>query len=80
MHRFYVPPEDWQSPRLALRGSEAHHACDVLRMKLGEKIVLFNGRGREVTAEIAAFGDQEIRVRKLYCRCAQMRRIIDMTR
>jgi len=66
MHRFYVPPEDWQSSTLALRGSEAHHARDVLRMKPGEKIVLFNGRGCELTAEIAAFGDEEIRVRKLH--------------
>ena len=66
MHRFYVSPEDWNSCILVLRGSEAHHARDVLRMKAGEKIVLFNGRGREVTAEIAAFDDDEIRLRKLH--------------
>jgi 16S rRNA (uracil1498-N3)-methyltransferase len=66
MHRFYVSPEDWQSPTLALRGSEAHHARDVLRMKAGEKIVLFNGQGREVTVEIAAFDEDEIRLRKLH--------------
>src|SRR5213082_4005528 len=66
MHRFYVSPQSWQSPPLALRGSEAHHARDVLRMKAGEKIVLFNGRGREVTVEIAAFEDDEIRLRKLH--------------
>src|SRR5215471_14443493 len=66
MHRFYVSPEDWDSCTLALRGSEAHHARDVLRMRAGEKIVLFNGRGREVTAEITAFEDDEIRLRKLH--------------
>src|SRR5438034_8237431 len=66
MHRFYISPEEWRCPTLALRGSEAHHARDVLRMKAGEKIVLFNGRGREVTVEIAAFEDDEIRLRKLH--------------
>ena len=66
MHRFYISPEEWQCSPLALRGSEAHHARDVLRMKAGEKIVLFNGRGREVTVEIAAFKDDEIRLRKLH--------------
>ena len=66
MHRFYVSPEDWDPRALALRGSEAHHARDVLRMKTGEKVVLFNGRGRELTAEIATFGDNEIRLRKLH--------------
>src|SRR5262249_60177109 len=66
MHRFYVSPEDWHSPALSLRGSEAHHARDVLRMQAGEKIVLFNGRGREATVEITGFDDDEIRLRKLH--------------
>ena len=66
MHRFYFSPENWDSGALALRGSEAHHARDVLRMKAGEKVVLFNGRGRELTAEIASFADDEIRLRKLH--------------
>ena len=66
MHRFYVSPEDWDARTLALRGSEAHHARDVLRMKAGHKVVLFNGRGREITAEIASFANDEIRLRKLH--------------
>jgi 16S rRNA (uracil1498-N3)-methyltransferase len=66
MHRFYVSPEDWDSRAIALRGSEAHHARDVLRLKAGEKVVLFNGRGRELTAEIANLAGDEIRLRKLH--------------
>jgi 16S rRNA (uracil1498-N3)-methyltransferase len=66
MHRFYVAPENWDPQALALRGAEAHHARDVLRMQAGDKLVLFNGVGRELTAEIAAIADNEIRVRKLH--------------
>src|SRR5215472_1157926 len=66
MHRFYVSPENWDPRALALRGSEAHHARDVLRMKAGEKLVLFNGHGRELTAEIISFAGDEIRLRKLH--------------
>jgi len=66
MHRFYVSPENWNPDTLALSGSEAHHARDVLRMKRGEKLVLFNGRGREITAEIADFSGDEIQLRKLH--------------
>jgi 16S rRNA (uracil1498-N3)-methyltransferase len=65
MHRFYVAPESWDPRALALRGSEAHHARKVLRMKAGDKVVLFNGLGRELTAEIATVADEEIRLRKL---------------
>jgi 16S rRNA (uracil1498-N3)-methyltransferase len=66
MHRFYISPEDWNPEALVLTDSEAHHARDVLRMKRGEKLVLFNGCGREVTAEIVDLGAREIRLRKLH--------------
>jgi len=66
MHRFYVAPENWDPRELVLRGSEAHHARNVLRMQAGDKLVLFNGKGRELTAEIANVADHEIRLRKLY--------------
>jgi 16S rRNA (uracil1498-N3)-methyltransferase len=66
MHRFFISPENWHRDTLALTGSEAHHARDVLRMKRGEKLVLFNGRGREITAEIVDLGGGEIRLRKLH--------------
>jgi len=66
MHRFYVAPENWDPLGLALRGSEAHHARNVLRMQAGDKLVLFNGEGRELTAEITNVADDEIRLRKLH--------------
>ena len=66
MHRFYVAPENWDPRELFLRGSEAHHARNVLRMQAGDKLVLFNGVGRELTAEIAAVDDDEIQLRKLH--------------
>src|SRR5499427_6583188 len=66
MHRFYVAPENWDSRGLALRGSEAHHARNVLRMQAGDKLVLFNGKGRELTAEIADVAEHEILLRKLH--------------
>ena len=66
MHRFYIAPENWNANALMLTGSEAHHARDVLPMKHGEKLVLFNGYGHEITAEIVDLGGDEIRLRKLH--------------
>lgn len=65
MHRFYIAPEDWNPDALALTEAEAHHARDVLRLKQGDKVIVFNGRGREVTAEIVVPGRGEIQLRKL---------------
>src|SRR6266478_7839130 len=66
MHRFYIPSENWNPDSLVLRRSEAHHARNVLRMKRGDKAVLFNGQGREITAEIVELERDEIRLRKLH--------------
>src|SRR5437899_3521019 len=66
MHRFYISPGNWNPDALSLRDSEAHHARDVLRMKRGDRVVLFNGRGREITAEIVDLARDEIRLRKLH--------------
>jgi 16S rRNA (uracil1498-N3)-methyltransferase len=72
VHRFYISPDQWNPGSLVLTGSEAHHARDVLRMKPGEKAVLFNGRGREITAELLGSDNRtqryvgEIRFRKLH--------------
>jgi 16S rRNA (uracil1498-N3)-methyltransferase len=66
MHRFYISPENWNPAALTLAGPEAHHAREVLRMKAGEKLVLFNGQGREITAEIVDLTGDEIRLRKLH--------------
>jgi 16S rRNA (uracil1498-N3)-methyltransferase len=66
MHRFYVAPEKWNPDALALTGPEAHHCRTVLRLDAGDKVVVFDGRGREVTAEIISASASEIRVRKLH--------------
>jgi 16S rRNA (uracil1498-N3)-methyltransferase len=66
VHRFYIPPEHWNADVLTLSKAEEHHARDVLRMKRGDKLVLFNGRGREMTAEIVDLDGREIQLRKLH--------------
>src|SRR5256714_9156053 len=66
MNRFYIAPENWNRDALILRDAEAHHARDVLRLKSGDRVVVFNGRGREITAEVVDLAKSEIRFRKLH--------------
>jgi 16S rRNA (uracil1498-N3)-methyltransferase len=66
MHRFYISSDSWDRDALELAGAEAHHARDVLRMAVGDKLVVFNGRGREITAEIVDLGAGEIKLKKLH--------------
>src|SRR6184192_2826104 len=66
MHRFYIAPEDWNPDSLVLAGAEAHHARDVLRLQPAGRVVVFNGRGHEITAEIAKVTRDEILLRKMH--------------
>jgi 16S rRNA (uracil1498-N3)-methyltransferase len=66
MHRFYIPPQDWHPDALVLTGPEAHHCRNVLRLGVADRVVLFNGSGHEITAEIVSADTAEIRFRKLH--------------
>jgi 16S rRNA (uracil1498-N3)-methyltransferase len=63
MHRFYIPPENWNPDNLVLSGTETHHCTEVLRLSPGKRIVVFDGRGAEATAEIVHAGKREVTLR-----------------
>ena len=66
MHRFYLPPNEWHSDAILLTGAEAHHARNVLRLQAGGRAIVFDGRGREVTAEITALDPAGLCLRPLH--------------
>lgn len=47
MHRFYVPDAESQQPIMALRGSESRHALSVLRLRVGDSLLVLDGAGHE---------------------------------
>ena len=63
MHRFYLAPNEWSFATLA--GSEAHHARSVLRLQPGDRVTVFDGHGREATAEIGALDSDSVQLRIL---------------
>ena len=66
MHRFYIAPGEWDPDALVLTGGEAHHARNVLRLEPGNRVALFNGNGREATAEVSGVTSSRIELRKLH--------------
>ena len=49
--RFYLSVA-FDQPTVTLAGTEAHHLLNVLRLKVGGQVELFDGNGRAATAEI----------------------------
>lgn len=66
MHRFYMAPEEWNADALALSPTETHHCLHVLRAKRGDRVVVFNGRGMEATAEIGEPAGDRLMLRTLH--------------
>jgi 16S rRNA (uracil1498-N3)-methyltransferase len=50
---------------LLLVESEAHHCVDVLRLGVRSRVVVFNGRGSEITAEITAIEKGSVQLKEL---------------
>jgi len=52
MRRFYLPPQECRADHLILTGPEAHHAADVLRLKVGDHAVVLDGVGGELACRV----------------------------
>ena len=63
MRRFNISPDDIDGSIATLTGSEAHHLRDVLRLKPGNRITLFDGTGTTYEGEISRLTDDSVIVK-----------------
>ncbi|HOM17559.1 MAG TPA: RsmE family RNA methyltransferase [Thermoguttaceae bacterium] len=72
MSERYFVAEPIHSDRVCLRGPEAHHLLHVMRARVGDRTLLFNGSGWEFEAELVQATRQEAHLR--ICRRAYVDR------
>jgi len=60
--RFYIPLPLSAPTRLVLPAAAAHHAARVLRLQVGDALIVFNGNGGEYAARILALGKQDVSI------------------
>jgi len=65
MHRFYLPREHEQDATLTLTGREAHHGLRVLRVRLGEKVMVLDGEGHCSLCEVENLSREAVQLRVL---------------
>jgi len=58
MDRFFLQCDQWGG-NSTLTGDEAHHCSRVMRKQAGDRIVVFDGSGREAEARISAISKNE---------------------
>jgi 16S rRNA (uracil1498-N3)-methyltransferase len=61
-HRIYTPDAFTPGARLTVRGEELHHAARVVRLRDGEEVELFDGKGNAARGVVASLGRDELTV------------------
>ena len=61
MHRFFIPPNTIHDNRVILRGDIVHQIRDVLRMRLGESIILLDNSSYAYQTELALIDRDTVR-------------------
>jgi len=59
MRRFFAPPENFSDERVRLDKDETRHLRDVLRLREGEEVSVFDGEGREYRCTISEIGKKD---------------------
>ena len=59
MRRFYAPPRNFNEQNIVLSLEETRHLRDVLRLRAGEIIQVFDGHGKEFSCEIETIEKKE---------------------
>lgn len=60
MSRFYVSPESVKGSKIYVGREESHHIIDVMRLKQGDPITVFNGTGKEYEGKIYSIKDKRV--------------------
>lgn len=58
--RFFAPDIDPANATVALSQDESHHARHVLRLRAGDAVGVFDGRGREWTASVRSIAARKV--------------------
>ncbi len=56
MSRFYAPPVRWSGNRVVLDEFEGRHAVEVMRLKVGDSLTVFDGAGGVAEARLVQAG------------------------
>src|SRR5258706_5764366 len=78
MHRFYAPGLVFDG-ETELPEDEAHHLARVLRLKTGDIVAVFDGRGNEATACVQTIAGRRVTVKAVEKRAAAQEPGIAMT-
>lgn len=70
MSRFYVPKECISGNKISIEGREAHHILDVMRLKVSDEVIVFDGTGKEYVGIVKEAGRKSLLLEVIKVRSA----------
>jgi len=70
MSRFYVPKEYISGDKISIDGKEAHHILNVMRLKVSDKVIVFDGTGKEYVGLVRETGRKSLLLEVIKVRSA----------
>ena len=72
MHRFFVEPEQISEKQITVVGQDAHHIKHVLRMKIGEEVLVSDGENMEYVCSVQELLEEDVILKIHYSQLSQM--------
>ncbi|GFN30321.1 RsmE family RNA methyltransferase [Paenibacillus xylaniclasticus] len=60
MQRYFVSAEQYGEASVVLLGDDAHHACRVMRMRVGDSFIASDGNGREAVVKATSVNSERV--------------------
>ena len=80
LHRFFCPPENIHTENIIIADrKEVHHIVEVLRLKVNEKIIIFDGCGKEYLGALEEMKKKQITVKILSTNKLDKRGVVNIT-
>lgn len=63
MHRFFAAPAEIGEKEISLTGTDVNHIRNVLRMRVGEEVLISDGQGRDYRCVLEEIGEEQVKAR-----------------
>jgi 16S rRNA (uracil1498-N3)-methyltransferase len=79
MSRFYVNPDSVKDRKIYIEREESHHIIDVMRLRKGDLITVFDGSGKEYEGELSSIENGRVIIDILKIKIANKKRLVNIS-
>lgn len=79
MSRFYVNPDSVKDRKIYIEREESHHIIDVMRLRKGDLVTVFDGSGKEYEGELSSIENGRVIINIAKIKIANKKRLVNIS-